>query len=70
MKIKYQGHKARTQKAIPLWVAIATDYNAGIGVTELRNSGKYINPKTGKPYSRAFFYWVFNKLKTTAIKDL
>lgn len=70
MEIKYQGHKARTQKALPTWIAIATDYNAGSSVDDLIKSGKYINPKTGKSYSRGYFYWVFNKVKTTPVKSL
>lgn len=68
MKIKYQGHKRRTQAAIELWVKVATDYNAGFSPEQIRH--RYTNPKTGKPYSRGYIYWVLNKVKNLPIKEL
>ena len=68
MKIQYQGHKRRTERAMELWVKVATDYNAGMSPEQIRN--RYENPKTGKPYSRGYIYWVLNKIKTLPVKEL
>lgn len=66
MKIKYQGHSRRTERAKELWVKIATDYNAGLSPEQIRK--RYTNPNTNKPYTRAYIYWVLNRVKNSPIK--
>lgn len=68
MKIQYQGHKRRTERAKDLWVKVATDYNAGMSPEVIRK--RYKNPNTGEPYSRGYIYWVLNKIKTESVQKL
>ena len=56
MKIKYQGHKKRTEIARELWEKIAELYNSGISPEDIRLNHIDPNPKTGKPYSRGHIY--------------
>jgi hypothetical protein len=51
-----------------LWVKVATDYNAGMSPEQIRN--RYTNPKTGKPYTRGYIYWVLNKIKALPASKL
>jgi hypothetical protein len=68
MEIKYQGHSRRTETAMALWVQIATEYNARMTPEQIRH--RHINPRTGKPYSRGYIYWVLDRIKTIPAKTL
>lgn len=66
MEIKLRGHKKQTDRAIELWLRIATDLNAGLDPVQVAD--KYINPNTGKKYTRQHIYWVIKQLKTRPIQ--
>lgn len=61
-KIKYHRHTYRTQRAKAFWKQVAADYNAGISATDI--AARYINPATGKQYTREHIYWILNKFKS------
>lgn len=62
MKIKYQRHSDRINKARLFWKKIATEYNKG-KLSAAQIAKKNINPKTGKPYTRAHIYYALRKLR-------
>lgn len=49
------------QKTIELGKKVVADYNKGIPVDEFRQ--KYINPRTGKPYSRQRIYAIISQMR-------
>jgi hypothetical protein len=61
IQINYQGHEKRTKKAQKLWQSILAEYNSGVPAEKIRT--RYINPKTGKHYSRSHIYWALRRLK-------
>jgi len=61
MDIEYQGHSRRSKKAIELWLNVAKDYNDGMAPEEIAN--KYVNPKTGKNYTREHIYWILARVR-------
>ena len=63
MQINWQGQSKRKQRAAIFWNQIATEYNAGKSVQDISNM--YINPKTGRSYTRAHIYWVLKKMSET-----
>jgi hypothetical protein len=65
MEVKYQGHEKRKQEARELWIAIATDLNAGMDIETVRL--RHPNKKTGKPYHRTHIYWILRQIRTTPI---
>jgi hypothetical protein len=60
MKVKYQRHKLRTERAKETWLKMAKDYNDGISPDDIIK--KYINPRTKKNYTRAHLYWVLKQV--------
>ena len=61
MKIKYQGHQKRTNRAQAFWRQVVKDFNGGKSAQSIANF--YVNPKTGKNYTRAHIYWILDKMK-------
>ena len=63
MKIKRQREqylenlKRKTRK---FWVKVVVDYNNGMTAKEI--AAKYINPRTGKNYSREHIYTIINEM--------
>lgn len=68
MKIKYHYHRTRYEKAVDMWIRIATDYISGMTAQEI--AARYKNPITKKPYSRGYIYWVLKKIQALPIKNL
>lgn len=68
MKLPKMLHTKRKLEAREFWVKVATDYNAGMTPSEI--AARYINPKTGKHYTREHIHWVLNKLRSTPLKEL
>ena len=48
-------------KAMKFWLKVAKDYKKGISAQEIAN--KYINPKTGRKYTRAHIYGILTTLR-------
>lgn len=65
MKVKYQRHEKRTNRAHAFWRQVLKDYNGGKSAQLIADF--YINPKTGKNYTRAHIYWVLSKIKEETI---
>lgn len=61
VKVKYQNHEKRTARATALWRQVVKEYNGGKSAQQIANS--YVNPKTGKNYTRAHIYWILQKMK-------
>ena len=61
MKIKYHFQKLRKQRTRDVWMRIATDYNAGMTVEEIRK--RYKKPD-GKMYARGSIYLILKKVGT------
>ena len=61
MRITYRGNLTRTQKASSTWFQLANDYKNGLPIKDIIN--KYINPQTGRQYSRAYIYWVLKRVQ-------
>lgn len=59
MKVKYQRHQKRSVRAQALWRQFAKEFNSGKSAQLIADS--YINPKTGKNYTRAHIYWALKK---------
>ena len=60
MQINYQGQSKRKDRSIIFWKQLVGEYNSGKTVQEIAD--QYINPKTGKNYTRAHIYWVLKKM--------
>lgn len=60
MKVKYRGFKKVTETARQMWLLMANDYNNGVDPNEIVK--KYINPRTGKHYTRPHLYWVLKQV--------
>lgn len=60
IKIKYHHHERRTVRAQALWRQMVKEYNGGKSAQMIADS--YVNPKTGKNYTRAHVYWVLKKM--------
>ena len=58
--ITKQGRRKVKAEAFEFWLKVGTDYLGGATPTEI--SRKYINPKTGKHYSRQHIHWIINRL--------
>ena len=61
MKIKYQKHEKRHNRAFSFWRQVVKDYNGGRSAQYIADY--YVNPKTGKHYTRAHIYWILDKMK-------
>jgi hypothetical protein len=59
MEIKYQHQKLRQKRNHDIWVRMATDYNGGMTVEEIRERYKKLD---GKKYTRTWIYMIFKKL--------
>ena len=55
MKVQYRGHSKRTEHFTELCINVASDYNAGLTIDQIRL--RYKNPMTGKPYTREHIYY-------------
>lgn len=56
------------RKTFATWINIATDINAGLSVKDIQE--RYLNPKTGKPYSRKHIWHICNEIATKPLKEL
>jgi hypothetical protein len=61
MKVIYQGHEKRKNRARAFWRQVLKDYNSGKSAQTIANF--YVNPKTGKNYTRAHIYWILDQMK-------
>jgi len=61
MEIKYQKHSKRLQKATDFWLKVAAEYNAGLTAKDIAE--KYVNPVSGRHYTREHIYWILKKLQ-------
>lgn len=61
MKKVLPMHIKKHKMAIDLWLRVATDVNAGIEPKDIAK--RYINSKTGKPYTREHIYWIIRQVK-------
>ena len=61
MQINWQGQSKRKKRAYFLWKQFVDEYNSGKSAQEIADS--YVNPKTGKNYTRAHVYWVLQQMK-------
>lgn len=44
------------------WLRIVKDYNSGLSATDI--SAKYINKRTGKPYSRQHIHMIIRLMRS------
>lgn len=61
VNIKYQKHDKRKTRAQAFWGQVVGEYNGGKSAQDIASS--YINPATGKNYTRAHIYWILQKMK-------
>lgn len=61
MEIKYQMHEKRHKLALAFWRQVVRDFNKGKTAKEIADF--YVNPKTGKHYTRAHIYWILEQMK-------
>lgn len=61
MQLIKQNHSARKQRALTLWLEMAQLYNEGVPVIQIAK--RYINPNTGKYYTREGVYFALKKLR-------
>ena len=59
MNINYQQHQQRISRAKDFWLKVIADYNAGMSAQTICE--RYINPNTGRHYSREHIYWVLKQ---------
>jgi hypothetical protein len=59
--IVYQNHQKRIDRALILWKQIVKEYNGGTPAQDIAKT--YINPLTGKHYTRAHIYWILSRMK-------
>ena len=62
------GQRLRVERAREFWMRVATDLNAGM--TPAKIAQRYINPNTGKHYTREHIYWVINVLRKMPVDSL
>ena len=60
MKVNYQFHEKRKEKAKETWLRVLSEYNTGKSATEIAK--QFTNPQTRKPYTRGYVYWVLKKV--------
>lgn len=65
MKVKYQGHEKRKVRAQAFWRQVVKEYNGGKTAQSIANN--YINPKTGKNYTRAHIFWILKVMKPVQV---
>lgn len=68
MKLPKQNYTKRKTEAREFWVRVATDYRGGMTPTEI--AARYVNPKTGKNYTREHIHWVLNKIRSMPASEL
>src|SRR3990167_1957882 len=68
MQINWQGQSKRKKRAYLLWKQFVDEYNSGKSAQEIADS--YVNPKTGKNYTRAHVYWVLQQMKNIKMSEL
>lgn len=61
--------KKRHDDSREFWSRIATDLNAGLTPRQIYESNKYMNPRTGKPYTREHLYWVAKQVRNKKVID-
>lgn len=57
----YQNHDRRKTRAKAFWNQVVTEYNSGVSAQEIAD--KYINPATGKNYTRAHIFFILKKMR-------
>lgn len=61
-KVKYQRHNKRKNRAQAFWRQVVKEYNGGRSAQTIADN--YVNPSTGKNYTRAHIYWILKKMST------
>jgi hypothetical protein len=61
VKVKYQNHDKRKNRAQAFWRQVVKEYNGGRAAQVIADS--YVNPATGKNYTRAHIYWILSKMR-------
>lgn len=56
MKVKYQKHEKRKNRARAFWRQVVKEFNGGKSAQLIAQS--YVNPKTGMHYTRSHIYWI------------
>lgn len=57
--VVYHNHELRKQRVAAFARQVVEEYNNGVPAQTIAN--KYINPKTGKNYTRGHIYWILKK---------
>lgn len=67
MNIIYQKHSKRTERAKVFWSQVVRHYmpkeEGGDGLSAEEIAEMYINPKTGKHYTRTHIFWILGQAK-------
>lgn len=61
VNVKYQLHNKRKNRAQAFWRQVVKEYNGGRSAQTIADS--YVNPATGKNYTRAHIYWILKKMR-------
>jgi hypothetical protein len=61
VSIKYQMHNKRKNRAQAFWRQVVKEFNGGRSAQVIADS--YVNPSTGKNYTRAHIYWILKKMR-------
>lgn len=59
ISVVYQNHELRKKRTATFARQVVKEFNAGVPAATI--ASKYINPKTGKHYTRGHIYWILNK---------
>lgn len=59
--------KMLTIEKADLWMNVLADFNSGMPRAKIAE--RYYNPVTKKPYTRAYIYWVIDRLKHPNIQE-
>lgn len=61
MKVEYQRHKKRTERAKQFWQLVVEKYKSGKSAQQI--ASEHMNPLTGKNYTRQHMYYILKKAK-------
>lgn len=59
ISVVYQNHELRKKRVAVFAKQVIAEFNAGTSAQDIANN--YINPKTGKNYTRGYIYWILKK---------
>ena len=61
VKVIYQNHNKRKNRAQAFWRQVVKEFNGGRSAQTIADN--YINPATGKNYTRAHIYWILKQMR-------